>query len=118
MRDNIFNIIIPVAEDLLSLKVGNPVPFLTDIVRTTKREPDYVGKFQDVDGEAALLHIELQAKDDTKMVHRMREYQCLYEGRFEMPMYQYCIYLGKGPSKMATHLKQRIPKASNSYSYQ
>ncbi len=116
-RDNIFNIILPIADDLLEMQVGNPEPFITDIVRTTKREPDYVGKFSDSDGEAGLLHIELQTKDDKKMVHRMREYQCLYEGRFEIPMYQYCIYLGDKPSKMATELKQRIPKASNHYSY-
>ena len=116
-RDNIFNIILPVVDDLLELKVDNPVPFITDIVRTTKREPDYVGKFKDIDGDAGLLHIELQTKDDKMMVHRMREYQCLYEGRFEIPMYQYCIYLGEKPSKMATELKQRISKASNNYSY-
>ena len=116
-RDNIFNIILPIADDLLDIQVGSPVPFVTDIVRISKREPDYVGKFEDTDGEAGLLHMELQTTDDKKMVHRMREYQCLYEGRFEMPMYQYCIYLGEKPSKMATELKQRIPKARNNYSY-
>ena len=116
-RDNVFNIILPVAEDLLDLKIDNPVPFLTDIVRISKREPDYVGKFEEKPGQEALLHVELQSNDDPRMVHRMREYQCLYEGRFELPMHQYCIYLGQKPSKMATHLRQRIPNAHNNYSY-
>ncbi|MEM0952461.1 MAG: hypothetical protein AAGI66_10035 [Cyanobacteria bacterium P01_H01_bin.74] len=117
MRDNIIKVLVPAAEALLELTMENPQPYLTDIVSYTKREPDYVSRFIDKDGDYALLHLELQTDDDKAMVHRMRQYQYMYESRFELPMRQYCIYLGQKPSKMATQLKQRIPKATNNYTY-
>jgi len=117
MRDNIAQIIVKAAEGLLELTLNNPEPFVTDVVSYTKREPDYVSKYTDEKGRPALLHLELQTEDDKMMVHRMRQYQCMYEQRFELPMYQYCIYMGQKPSKMDSELRQRIPNATNNYTY-
>ena len=117
MHDNILDIILPASGSLLELDIIDPQPFVTDLVSYTKREADYIGKFTESDGDKAFLHLELQTKDDPNMVHRMRQYQYMVEARFELPVYQYCIYLGQKPSKMATELRQRIPKATNNYQY-
>ena len=37
--------------------------------------------------------------------------------QYKMPVYQFCIYLGSEPSKMADDIKQVVPKAQNPFNF-
>ena len=63
-------------------------------------------KVIDANGETFVLHIEWQLEDEQKMQYRMLEYYAMLAYRYELPVHQYVIYLGKGnPMNMKDHLQ-------------
>jgi hypothetical protein len=74
---------------------------------TIEREPDILKKITDDKGREFILHAELQTTDDNKMIHRMLAYWALILMKYELPVLQYVIYIGKGKSRMPNKLQSR-----------
>jgi hypothetical protein len=50
------------------------------------------------------LHIEFQAQDEEGMIYRMQQYYGLLRRKYQLPIKQFVIYLGKKASRMQTLL--------------
>ncbi len=55
-------------------------------------------------GNKFILHLEFQSHIDAKMVYRMAEYKALIQGKYELPVRQFLIYLGRDLPHMRTEL--------------
>lgn len=71
---------------------------------TQQREADWLSKVTDESGHTFVLHLEIQAQDESSMVYRMLEYRLMVERTYNLPIKQYVLYLGEDRSGMSTVL--------------
>ena len=71
-----------------------------DVQHTKERKPDVLKKVTDNLGNTFVLQIEFQVAKETTMVYRMLEYYAMLSRKYELPVHQYVIYLGKSRLKM------------------
>ena len=71
-----------------------------DVQHTKERKPDVLKKVTDNLGNTFVLQIEFQVANETTMVYRMLEYYAMLSCKYELPVHQYVIYLGKSRLKM------------------
>ena len=71
---------------------------------TQQREADWLSKVTDESGHTFILHLEIQAQDDSSMIYRMLEYRLMAERIYDLPVKQYVLYLGEKSSGMSTIL--------------
>ena len=76
-----------------------------DIQHTKERKPDVLKKVTNIKGDTFVLQIEFQVANDDEMAHRMHEYKAMLMRKYQIDIYQYVIFLGKGQPKMETRLK-------------
>lgn len=72
---------------------------------TKERKPDVLKKVTDNQGDTFVLQIEFQVANEPTMVYRMLEYYAMLSRKYELPVHQYAIYLGKSKLRMATELQ-------------
>ncbi len=68
---------------------------------TREREVDAIAEVVDNQGERYILHVEFQTEDDQRMPLRMIGYRVMLRELYELPVRQYCIYLGEKPTSMS-----------------
>jgi hypothetical protein len=78
LRENIEAALPGLIKNLLNIQVVNAEELPDDIQHTKERKPDVLKKVIDKKGEIFVLHIELQVKDEPKMVFRMAEYYIMH----------------------------------------
>jgi predicted transposase YdaD len=61
---------------------------------TLGREPDFIYKVRDKEGNEFILHIELQSQNDRNMLERMILYYALLWNIYRLPVMQFVIYIG------------------------
>jgi predicted transposase/invertase (TIGR01784 family) len=81
--------------NLLGIHAVHTEELPDDIQHTKERKPDVLKKVTDKNDETFVLHIEFQVKDEPKMVYRMAEYYIMLLRRYELPVRQYVIYIGR-----------------------
>ncbi|MEL6533890.1 MAG: hypothetical protein AAFQ98_00695 [Bacteroidota bacterium] len=104
LKENIEAVFIPISEKLLGIKIASTREVPEKLQTTLEREPDFLKWVTDDAGKEFLLHLEFQTRDEPKMVYRMAEYKALLLRKFEMPVRQFVLFLGRGKSKMKTDL--------------
>lgn len=103
-KENIEAVISSIMENVLEITAVYVEELPDDIQHTKERKPDVLKKVTDTKGETFILQIEFQVANDDEMVHRMLDYKAMLIRKYQLPTYQYVIFLGKGQPKMETHL--------------
>jgi hypothetical protein len=107
-KENIEEIILPLAEKILQIHPEKLVEIPDDLQRTIERKPDFLKKVAHKDtSKDYILHLEFQVVDEPKMVYRMHEYYAMLLRKYELVVYQYVFYIQSGKAQMPTMLKQR-----------
>ncbi len=105
-KDTIKTITQDIAKYILELDVKDIEFVDKELQRIEKREADIVAKCK-VNGEEAILHMEIQNSNDKLMNKRMLRYYTDIRLRFDtLPIYQYLIYIGKPKLSMKDNIKE------------
>ncbi|MCU0447473.1 MAG: hypothetical protein MUE85_21455 [Microscillaceae bacterium] len=107
-KENIEQIILPLAEKILQIHPEKLVEIPDDLQRTIERKPDFLKKVAHKDHtKDYILHLEFQTKNEPKMVYRMHEYYALLLRKYELDVYQSVFYLQSKKAQMPTRLQKR-----------
>lgn len=93
-----------IIEKVLGINMKKCEYFPHKVQVTQQREADWLSKVTDESGHTFILHLEIQAQDDSSMVYRMLEYRLMVERIYDLPVKQYVLYLGENNSGMSTIL--------------
>ena len=91
LKENIEEILTPLAEKLLNISLANAKELPDAIQITLEREPDILKMIDD----KYILQIEFQSTDETRMVDRMHLYHAFLWSKYHLPVKQYVIYIGE-----------------------
>ncbi len=104
-KETIKTITEDISKYILNLEVSDIEFVDKELQRVEKREADIVAKCL-VNGEEAILHIEIQNDNDATMPKRMLRYYTDITLRFDtLPIHQYLIYIGKPKLTMKDGIK-------------
>ena len=103
-KENIEAVISSIMQNILEITAVSMEELPDDIQYTKERKPDVLKKVTDTKGETFVLQIEFQVANDDEMAYRMLDYKAMLMRKYQLPTYQYVIFLGKGQPKMETHL--------------
>ncbi len=117
IRENIEEVILPLAYKLLNIRPKRLEEIPDDLQTTIEREPDFLKKVTDQDDNLFILQIEFQVADETDMVLRMCEYKGILLRKHKLPVRQFVIYLGRQDPKMKTKLQDVIPGDALAYDF-
>jgi hypothetical protein len=104
-KENIEAVISSIMQNVLKITAITMVELPDDIQHTKERKPDTLKKITDDKGNTFVLQIEFQVKNDDEMVHRMLDYKAMLFRKYNLPVHQYVIYLGKGKVSMESKLQ-------------
>jgi hypothetical protein len=106
-KENIEQIILPLAEKILHIRPQKLLEIPDDLQRTIERKPDFLKIVAHNDSSKDyVLQIEFQKEDEGEMVYRMHEYYAMLLRKYKMDVYQYVFYIDKRKPTMPTTLKQ------------
>jgi predicted transposase YdaD len=107
-KENIEEIILPLAEKILNIRPEKLIEIPDDLQRTIERKPDFLKKVGHQDrSKDYILQLEFQKEDDLQMVYRMLEYYGMLARAYKIEIHQYVFYLGMGSAQMRAELKQK-----------
>ena len=90
-------------QELLEVILEQPVRFLghaqTEFVVMESQRPDLLFSAE-LSGQACIIHLELQTRNEPAMLKRMLAYWTGIFNRLEKPVYQVVLYLGKAALNM------------------
>jgi hypothetical protein len=104
-KENIEAVIPSLMQNVLGITAVSMEELPDDIQHTKERKPDVLKKVTDNQGNNFVLQIEFQVANDDEMVYRMHEYKAMLIRKYQILVYQYVVFLGKGKPKMATELQ-------------
>ncbi len=106
-RENIEELVVPLATKLLNLSIPALEEIPDDLQVTVERKPDFLKKvIHPKPSLNYILHFEFQTVDDSGMAERMLEYFAMLYRKYHLPVKQYVFYIGSGPSRMQTQIKE------------
>lgn len=117
LKENIEQLILPIAEKLLGIHVGQLEEIPNDLQITLERKPDFTKKAADQYGEPFILHLEFQVKDEKNMVLRMQTYKAILQEKYPLPVAQFVVYLGRSQPKMKRELTDLIAGEKTNYAF-
>lgn len=117
LKENIEQLILPIAEKLLGIHVGQLKEIPDELQVTLERKPDFTKKATDRHGNPFVLHLEFQVKDEKNMVLRMQTYKALLQEKYSLPVEQFVIYLGKSRPKMQRRLVDLVAGEKTDYEF-
>lgn len=103
-RENIESVIPGLMENVLGIRAVSVEEIPDDIQHTKERKPDLLKQITDSTGKTYILQIEFQVADEPKMVYRMAEYYIMLARKYDLPVKQYVVYLGKAKAQMVSRL--------------
>ncbi|HVU55626.1 MAG TPA: hypothetical protein VHD83_11250, partial [Puia sp.] len=75
-----------------------------DIQHTRERIPDVLKRLTVPSGKKFILHIEFQTQNEPEMAFRMAEYFIMLLRKYQLPVRQYVIYVGRNRPLMTDHI--------------
>ena len=103
-RENIEAALPGLIKNLLHIHAIHTEELPDDVLHTRERKPDVLKKVTNRNGETFVLDIEFQVKHEKEMVYRMAEYYIMMLRKYQLPVWQYVIYIGAGVSAMRDHI--------------
>ncbi len=105
IKENIEEIILPLAEKLLNIHPEKLEEIADDLQRTLERKPDFLKKVVHQNSKKDyILHIEFQVANDLEMKYRMHEYYALLHRKYKINVLQVVFYIGDKKCTMTTKL--------------
>lgn len=106
VKENIESIIPALMNSVLGFKVKESVVIKEKLQQTKEKEADALRIITDPNGLKFILHLEFQVDDYHKMIYRMIDYWGLLKSKYNLPVYQYVIFIGEGESKMVNLIEE------------
>lgn len=104
-RQNIEEIILPLAIKLLHIQPERLEEIPDDLQTTIERKPDFLKRVRQTNPQDDyILQLEFQKEDDPKMLFRMLEYGSILIHKYEIPIKQFVFFIGTGKAQMPTTL--------------
>ena len=103
-REKMQSVLPGIIEKVLGINMKKCEDLPHKVQVTQQREADWLSKVTDESGHTFILHLEIQAQDDSSMIYRMLEYRLMAERIYDLPVKQYVLYLGEKSSGMSTIL--------------
>ncbi len=121
MKENIEAVFLPLTEKYLNFKIVSSELLDVKLQSTIEREVDFLRIVKTDKGEEFILHIEFQSSNERDMIYRVKEYNAIiqrrhiqlqkkkkkHEGKKNLEIRHYVIYLGKARMSMRTRLEGR-----------
>lgn len=103
-KENIEEIILPLANKILGIYPESLEEIPDDIQKTIERRPDFLKKIS-YSTKNIVLHIEFQKENDPEMVYRMYEYHALLLRKYKIPIQQYVFFIDIPAPTMPTTIR-------------
>lgn len=103
-------LILPLADKLLGLSLGTTEELPDDLQATLERKPDLLKRITGVPSTAGqvdtryILHLEFQTKDEPTMSSRMLFYYAMLWEKYQEPIKQFVIFIGRRKPRMGIAL--------------
>ena len=91
---------------VIGLDYAELVAFVPKLQYTLEREADFFAVVTDKNDRKFVVHLEFQSADEAGMVWRMFQYRGLISQKYALPVKQYVIYLGAGPTQMPAIIEE------------
>ena len=78
----------------------------TKLQTTIEKETDFIRIVTTVEGERFILHIEFQAKNESDMIYRIKEYDGIIQRKHQLEIRHFVIFLGAGKMTMRAQLHE------------
>jgi hypothetical protein len=106
LKENIAEVILPLSEKYLGIKIVKTEELKDKIQTTIEKEPDFIRIVETETQERFILHLEFQSQDESAMIYRMQEYFSILRRKYKLRVRQFVLYLGEETSKVQTELTQ------------
>ena len=103
LKENVEALFLPLTEKYLGVSIAKAEDIALPLQKTLERKPDFAKKVTDKSGEIFILHIEFQTSDERKMIDRMQHYHALLRQKYQVPVRQFVVYLGRNPLRYMRH---------------
>jgi hypothetical protein len=103
-KENIAAIFLPLTEKYLGIRITRSEELKDKLQTTIEKEPDFIRLVENDRNERFILQLEFQSVDEDGMIYRMQEYYSLLRRKYQLPVKQFVMYLGRKPSAMQTTL--------------
>jgi predicted transposase YdaD len=104
LKENIAVLFLPLSEKYLHIRIARTEELKDKLQTTIEKEPDFIRIVETDKAERFILHLEFQTQDEEDMIYRMQEYYGLLRRKYQVPVKQFVIYLGRKTSRMQTSL--------------
>ena len=108
LKENIEALIIPLADKLLGLTLGQLEELPDDLQTTLERKPDFLKRVVGSVDAPYLLHLEFQVKDEPNMINRMLLYYAMLREKYQERVKQYVVFMGRRSPRMSTQLTEDL----------
>lgn len=106
-KENIDAVIENFIHKILKIDFVKSEKISVKLQRTKEREADFLKKITDKEGNHFILHLEYQTHNEPEMVHRMLDYCALLLQKYDLPIEQYVLFLGRGKATMPSKIKYK-----------
>jgi hypothetical protein len=101
LRENMESVLPVIIKDVLALDITSSEEIPDDLQYTKERKPDVLKKVTDRNNKTFILHLEWQSQNEKNMVYRMAEYAVMLLRKYQIPVEQYVIFIGRGGVTMS-----------------
>ena len=105
LKENIEAIFPSLSKNYLGIEIAQSEPLKDKLQDTLEREADFLQKVTTTQGEQLIVHLEFQSTDDASMIKRMKLYEALLDRKYDLPIKQFVIYLGRKTPQMRTQVE-------------
>jgi len=106
LKENFEVVLPPFLERYFGLNIVEFEKLDTKLQTTIEKETDFIRIVTTAEGERFILHIEFQAKNETDMIYRIKEYDGIIQRKYQLEIRHYVIFLGAGNMTMRTRLHE------------
>lgn len=104
LKENIKQMIKPLAEELLQKTIKSIKPLPAKLQTTLELESDDFNLIETMDGKKSILHLEFETSLTKDMVYRVGEYHAVKQRKHKLPIHHFVIYIGTKKTKIKTKL--------------
>ena len=108
LKENLESIFIPLASKYLEVELKTIEDLEPKLQKTLEREADVLKIVETKKGEKFILQIEFQTQNEKDMLYRMKEYDAIIQRKYELPIRQFVVFLGKGKMNMKSELESNM----------
>ena len=106
LKENMESVLPVIIKDVLEMDIISSEEIPDDLLYTKERKPDVLKKITDSHNNRFILHLEWQSQNDKEMVYRMAEYAVMLYRKYNLPVKQYVIFMGKHGITMSTNINE------------